>query len=425
MPFSRAPHEIPSPLASDGSKLFIARFTRMFAYGALSVILALYLSEIGLSEGRIGLLFALTLAGDTVVSLAFTTQADRWGRRRTLVAGSTLMLLAGIAFVLSISFPILLIAATIGVISPSGNEVGPFLGVEQAALSQILPGDRRTRVFSWYSLTGSIATAAGSLCGGIVSECLAHRLGAPAAGYRAVLAGYAVSGLLLAYQFTRLSSSIEVRPQGKTGTSPESSPFGVHRSRGVVWRLSGLFAVDSFAGGFVIQSLAAYWFHLRFGDDPAALGGIFFGANVLAGFSALVAARIASRLGLVRTMVLTHLPSNVLLILVPLMPNRSLAIATFLLRFSISQMDVPTRQSYLMAVVSPDERSAAAGITGTARTAGASISPLFAGMLLGNQLLMNVPFYLAGSLKILYDLVLYRGFVSLEPPEEAERHGQS
>lgn len=170
----------------------------------------------------------------------------------------------------------------------------------------------------------------------------------------------------------------------------------------------------------MIQSLAAYWFHLRFGVDPGRLGGIFFGANILAGFSALVAARLASRLGLIKTMVFTHLPSNVLLILVPLMPSEALAIALLLLRFSISQMDVPTRQSYLMAVVNPDERSAAAGVAGVARTTGASVSPLFAGILLGNPLLLNFPFYLAGGLKILYDLLLYRSFISLKPPEETE-----
>jgi MFS family permease len=412
-----------SLLTRDGWFLFAARFTRMFAYGALSVILVLYLAEIGFDEGKIGILLTLTLVGDTAISLMLTTRADRWGRRRTLLAGAGLMLLAGTVFAVSGNFFILLLAATIGVISPSGLEVGPFLPVEQAALSQVLSAEQRTRVFSWYSLIGSIATAMGALSGGVISDLLQRRLGTPVAGYRVILVAYALFGLLLAAIFTRLSVSIEVRPSGGSHTVASAPRFGLHRSHGVVRRLSGLFALDSFAGGFVIQSLAAYWFHLRFGLEPGMLGGIFFGANILAGLSALAAARLASRFGLVNTMVFTHLPSNVLLILVPLMPDKTLAIALLLLRFSISQMDVPTRQSYLMAVVGPEERSAAAGVTGVARTTGASIAPLFAGILLGNPLLLNVPFYLAGGLKIVYDLLLYRSFISLKPPEE--RRSQS
>ena len=195
---------------------------------------------------------------------------------------------------------------------------------------------------------------------------------------------------------------------------------GLEHSRRVVFKLSGLFALDSFGGGFVIQSFAAYWFYLRFGVNPETLGVVFFAANVLAGISALLASRLAARFGLLNTMVATHLPSNVLLILVPLMPNLTLAIVLLLVRFSISQMDVPTRQSYVMAVVRPDERSAAAGITGVARTLGASISPVFAGLLFARPSLINVPFFIAGSLKIAYDLLLYREFSAVRPPEESD-----
>jgi predicted MFS family arabinose efflux permease len=197
--------------------------------------------------------------------------------------------------------------------------------------------------------------------------------------------------------------------------------LGIGRSRRVVLKLSSLFALDAFAGGFVVQSFAAYWFYLRFGVDPGTLGVIFFWANVLAGISALLASRLAARFGLINTMVITHLPSNILLILVPLMPNLSLAVLVLLVRFSISQMDVPTRQSYTMAVVSADERSAAAGITGVARTTGAAISPLFVGFMFARPSLINVPFLVAGTLKIVYDLLLYREFVSVQPPEEARR----
>src|SRR5205085_3269238 len=203
---------------------------------------------------------------------------------------------------------------------------------------------------------------------------------------------------------SRLSPEAEVKV---SGTLPR---FGLGSSRKVILQLSALFALDSFAGGFVVQSFAAYWFYLRFGVDPATLGAIFFGANVLAGISALLASRLAARFGLVKTMVFTHLPSNLLLILVPLMPTLPLAILVLLVRFSISQMDVPTRQSYIMAVVSPEERSAAAGITGVARTIGAAISPLFVGFMFARPALVNVPFFLAGTLKIAYDLLLYREF---------------
>jgi predicted MFS family arabinose efflux permease len=196
--------------------------------------------------------------------------------------------------------------------------------------------------------------------------------------------------------------------------------LGVGHSRSLVFKLSSLFALDSFAGGFVVQSFAAYWFYLRFGLQPVELGVIFFWANVLAGISALLASRLATRIGLVRTMVLTHLPSNILLILVPLMPNLALAVVVLLARFSISQMDVPTRQSYTMAVVRPEERSAAGGITGVARTAGAAMSPIFAGLLFSRPALIDVPFFIAGVLKIGYDLALYRGFAAVRPPEEVD-----
>jgi sugar phosphate permease len=194
--------------------------------------------------------------------------------------------------------------------------------------------------------------------------------------------------------------------------------WGLHRSRNIVLKLSALFAMDAFAGGLIMQSIIAYWFHKRFGLQPAALGTLFFFANILAGFSALAAARLASRIGLIKTMVFTHIPSNVMLILIPFMPTVSLAVGVLLLRFSISQMDVPTRQSYLMAVVSADERSAAAGITGIARSIGASLSPVLAGTLMSISPLFSTPFFLAGGLKVLYDLLLYRNFKSVRPQEE-------
>jgi MFS family permease len=393
----------------------------MFGYGFLSVVLVLYLTQLGLSETEIGLLLTLTLVGDTIISFWITTNADRIGRRRMLILGAFLMLFAAILFVVTHHFLLLLIAATIGVISPSGYEVGPFLSIEQAALSQIVPNQKRTQIFAWYNLVGSFATALGSLAGGTLVQAL-HDSGVTSVGsYQTVVVGYGIIGLILAGLFYRLSTAVEVSVGADSNQSPSlKTRFGLHRSRKVVFKLSALFSIDAFAGGFVLQSILAYWFHARFNVQPALLGSIFFGANILAGLSALSAAWVASKIGLIKTMVFTHIPSNILLILVPLMPNLPLAITVLLLRFSISQMDVPTRQSYTMAVVAPDERSAAAGITGIARTTGASLSPVLTGPLLANSALMSIPFILSGGLKIIYDLLLYRSFRAMRPPEEDE-----
>ena len=230
--------------------------------------------------------------------------------------------------------------------------------------------------------------------------------------------GYALVGLAMAAVFWRVGAAVEapVLPPADDGIARR---LGLgQRSRGIVARLSALFALDAFGGGFIPQSLMAYWFHLRFGVEPAILGSIFFGANLLAAVSSLSASRFAARFGLVNTMVFTHLPSNVLLILVPLMPNLGLAIAVLLLRFSLSQMDVPTRQSYVMAVVEPGERSAAAGVTGIARTTGAALSPILSAPLVASGGLTAIPFFLAGGLKIAYDLLLYRAFRSGGAPDE-------
>ncbi len=399
--------------------MFITRIARMFGYGFLSVVLVLYLTQAGLSETQIGLLLTLTLVGDTIISLWITTNADRIGRRQMLIVGTLLMVFAGVLFAVTRNFIFLLIAATVGVISPSGYEVGPFLSIEQAALSQIAPDEERTHIFAWYNLVGSFATALGALGGGGLVQALQDSGVSPLGSYRVIVIGYAAIGAILGGLFTRLSPSVEIRAGGDLPhASSLKTRFGLHRSRHVVFKLSALFSIDAFAGGFVLQSILAYWFHVRFQVQPAVLGSIFFGANILAGLSALSAAWVASKIGLIRTMVFTHIPSNILLIAVPLMPNLPLAIAVLLLRFSISQMDVPTRQSYTMAVVASDERSAAAGITGIARTTGASLSPVFTGPLLANAALMNLPFFLSGGLKIIYDLLLYRSFKAIKPPEE-------
>ena len=407
---------IAAKLTRDGWLLFATRILRMFAYGLLSVVLVLYLVEVGLKEWEVGLLLSLTLAGDTAISLWLTTTADRLGRRRTLILGAILMVLAGMAFVSTSNFVLLVIAATIGVISPSGNEIGPFLSVEQAALSHIVSDERRTDVFAWYNLVGSFSTALGALAGGLIAEASSHFGLTGAAAFRPVLLAYSGIGVALIGGFSFLSSEIEATRD--ESVPPPKAVLGLHESKNTIFKLSLLFALDAFGGGFVIQSIIAYWFHIRFQLDPAMIGTIFLFANLLAGVSALAAGWLARRIGLINTMIFTHLPSNVLLILVPLMPDVYWAIGLLLLRFSISQMDVPTRQAYTMAVVRPDERSAAAGVTAVARSVGASISPMLATVLVGSVGLMSVPFFLAGGLKIVYDLLLYRAFAKSKTCEK-------
>ena len=404
-------------LGPDGRVLFALRTMRMFGYGFLAVVLVLYLDAAGLDPLAIGAVLTLTLVGDTVVSLWLTTHADRLGRRRVLIISSLLVVVAGVVFALTDWLPLLIVAGIVGVISPTGNEVGPFLAVEQASLSEVVAARRRTAVFAWYNLAGYVATATGALAAGLLGEVLIGAGWPPLDAYRAIVAGYALIGLAMAAIAWRLGRDIEApRTDDQDGVARR---LGLGRSRSVVLRLSALFSIDAFAGGFIPQSLMAYWFSLRFGVSPAALGGIFFAANLLAAVSSLSAARIAARIGLIETMVFTHLPSNILLILVPLMPSLPLAVAVLLLRFSLSQMDVPTRQSYVMAVVDPDERSAAAGVTGIARTVGAAISPSIASVLIASAGTAAIPFFLAGGLKIVYDLLVYRDFRSIRPAEEA------
>lgn len=406
-------------LTRDGWVLFGTRMVRLFAYGLLSVVLALYLAAVGLTDEQIGLLLTLTLIGDALVSLLITRVADRIGRRRMLVVGAGLMILAGVAFALTRNPLLLTLVAFIGTLSPSGNEVGPFLAIEQAALAHLTADQQRTRVFAWYNLVGSLATAIGALSSGMLTGGLQRMGSTPLGSYRVLFVGYAVLGVMLVLLFTFLSTRVEAGPSTRLRAPGVS---GLHQSRVVVRNLSVLFMIDSFGGGLVVQSLLAYWFHLRFGVDVTALGQLFFAVHIVAGLSALVAARIAARFGLINTMVFTHIPANIFLMLTPLMPNFPLAMAMVLLRFSVAQMDVPARHSYLMAIVAPDERSAAAGVTAFARTAGTALAPSITGTLLGAAFL-NAPFFLAGSIKIAYDLALYASFRNLKPPEERGERG--
>lgn len=389
--------------------IFIATALRNGAYGFLSVTLALYLAALGFTGAAIGVVFAAALAGGAVMTILLTSVSGRLGRRTVLLIGAVLMGLAASAIALTSNVILLALAVFVGTISPSGKEIGPFLALEQAILPQSAPDNKRTALFATYNLIGSFSSAVGALAAG-----LPHLLGLTIiSGTHVLLWAYVAVACVLLLLYGRLSPAVEV-----VGRLPgAAAKQRLSQSRGIVTRLAALFAVDSFAGAFVVQGLVAYWFHQRFGVDIAALGGIFFGVNVGAALSFLAAPPLARRIGLLNTMVFTHLPSNVLLILVPLMPNAGLAVIMLLLRSLLSQMDVPTRQSYTMAVVAPEERAAAAGITGVARNAAAAVAPAFAGATLAYPAL-GLPFLVAGFLKIGYDLAVLATFRGIKPPEE-------
>jgi MFS family permease len=397
------------PLSRDGWLLLASCGVRSLAYGFLSVILGLYLDAMGLSTTAIGWIFTAALAGGAVMTMLITAVADSFGRKLLLITGALLMALAGWVFAVSDSPILLMIAAIFGTISPSGKEVGPFLSLEQAILPQTTSDQNRTAVFSAYNLVGSFAGALGALAVSLPSF---FSLTA-SAGYRFLIWGYVASAVLLALLFMLLSPQVEAKKK----TEATTGNLGLQKSRAIVAKLAGLFALDAFSGAFIVQSIVAYWFYLHYKADLNALGGIFFGTNLLAALSFLAAPAIARRIGLLNTMVFTHLPSNILLLFVPLMPNMEWAVAVLLTRHLLSQMDVPTRQSYTMAVVDADERAAAAGVLSVARNAGAAVAPLFTGAILAVPAL-GLPFLLAGGIKIIYDLWIFAVFRHIKPPEE-------
>jgi MFS family permease len=396
-------------LSRDGWLLFATCGIRSFAYGFLSVILGLYLDSIGLTASNIGWIFTGALAGGAMMTIVLTAVADNFGRKSLLILGALLMAVAGYVFAVSAN-PILLgLAAIFGTISPSGKEVGPFLSIEQAVLPQTTGDRHRTAVFSAYNLVGSLFSAFGALAIELPSLFSVSAV----SGYRLLVWGYVLSAIVMMILFTFLSPWIEATKN----VASRTRNMGVHTSRSIVAKLAGLFALDAFAGGFIIQSIVAYWFYLRYKTDLNTLGGIFFGTNLFAALSFLAAPAIARRIGLLNTMVFTHLPSNLLLVAVPWMPNLEAAVAMLLARNLLSQLDVPTRQSYTMAVIDADERAAAAGLLSVARNAGAALAPLFTGAVLARPSL-GLPFLLAGGLKIAYDLWIFSLFRHVRPPEE-------
>jgi MFS family permease len=394
-----------------------ARAVRMLAYGFLSVVLAVYLGNLGWSGTKIGIFFTTTLAGSAVTTIGITLLANRWGRRRWLIISALLMIASGVALALSHSFILLLIVAVLGTLSPSGQEMGAFQSLEQASLAETLTDVTQAQPYAWYNLVGSFASAIGAFLAGVVPGYLEHNGWSSLEAQRSLVWAFALTGVVLVMLFAMLSRAVETNV-----TTNINKRVGLDKSRGIVFRLSALFGVDALAGGLVVQSLVAYWFHQRFGIGLDILGPIFFGTNILSAFSYLAAAKIARRFGLLNTMVFTHLPSNILLALVPFMPTWKLAALVLFLRHMLSQMDVPTRQAYTMAVVAPEERAAAAGITNAVRPAASSLAPLLSGIALQSAL-SGLPFILSGGLKVIYDLALYFTFrnVALESQSKGEK----
>jgi MFS family permease len=393
----------------DATVLLFTRTVRSLSDGFVSVLLASYLAQLGFSGVRVGAVATATLLGTAVATLITGAVADRLGRRRVLFAAALLAAATGVAFASSSGFVPVLLIAVIGTLNPTAGDVSVFLPVEQAILPQTVDAAARTRLFARYNLAGSLAAATGALLAAV--PVLLHRwLGWDLLGLmRGMFLLYGALALVNLAAYRTLSPAVESR------TAARNAPL--HRSRGTVLRLSGLFAIDAFAGGFVVQSILALWLFKRYGlsVDQAAL--IFFAAGIFSAFSFLVAARVARRFGLINTMVFTHLPSNILLVLVALMPNVWLAVAMLLARQSLSQMDVPTRQSYTMAVVEEDERAAAASVTGVARSLSSSGSPVLAGALLGVTT-FGWPLVIAGALKSTYDVLLLVQFRAVKPAEE-------
>jgi MFS family permease len=399
----------------DVALLFVARSLRAFSYGAVGLVMILYLARIGFEPASIGLLLTLSLLGNTLVSLILTTRADAWGRRRVLFASALLMAGASLVFASTESFLLLLVAATIGVISPTGGEVGSFLSVEQASMSQIVSDRKRTAAFGGYQVFGAVSSAAGSLVGGLIVSLLEGAGFDSLVGYRVVIGMSLGIGLVLSLIFLVVSPAVEVEPSARP-----AGRLGLHRSRGIVARLTAVLALDSLGAGLIQMALILYWVHLRYGVEESGLGLIWFWFQLFTAVSSFGAVWIARRIGLINTMVFTQIPASIMLMLIPFMPTLELTIGLILLRAFITQMDVPVRQSYTMAIVEPDERSAAAGITNVFRSLTQAIGPAISTPLIVIPGLWVIPFLAGGTLKIAYDLALWKLFSSRPAPEERQ-----
>jgi MFS family permease len=427
-------------ISKDGKLLLTARILRTFAYGFLSIIISIYLKLIGFDGFLIGLILTSTLINSVIFTLVASFYADRIGRRKMLVMYALLMAISGVIFFVTSNYIALIVAGLIGTINVTGTETGAFLSIEQAMLPQTVKDTKkRNTLFAFYNMVGTFAMSAGVLVSGLPGI-IQHQFGLSEIGSISPLfLLYSILGVAVLATYLLLSKKVElkeradkeaktqVQVQGGDLESDEKKKPRILKpitqtlspaSKKIVGKLSGLFAIDSFGGGFVIQSIVSLWFFTKFGADLTLLSYIFSIAGVLTAFSFLASAKIADRIGLINTMVFTHIPSNILLILVAFSPTLPIAVAFYLARMALSQMDVPTRQSYIVTVVKEDERTAAAGITNISRNITQAISPSIAGSILQSVSLLFAPFLLGGLLKIIYDIALFFSFKNTKPSDE-------
>ncbi len=411
-------------LTRDGKLLLAAKIVRTFAYGFLSVILAIYLKLIGFNELLIGLILTTTLLNSVIFTLIASLYADRIGRRKFLLIYAALMSVSGFVFMITENYIALIIAAFIGTINITGAETGAFLTIEQVMLPQTINNVRkRNTIFAVYNMAGTFAMAAGILLSGLPTILQQQfEMLDSIASIKLLFGLYSFLGVVMMAIYFLLSRKIELGEGEKKNkvTTSQLIPTSLSpQSKNIVIKLSGLFAVDSFAGGFVIQSIVSFWFFTRFGTDLTTLSYIFSIAGVLTAFSFIAAAKIADKIGLINTMVFTHIPANIIIIFLAFAPTLPIAIILYLARMALSQMDVPTRQSYIVAVVSEEERTTAAGITNISRNITQAISPSLTGIII-YTFALSAPFIIGGILKIAYDIALYRNFRKIKPPEEKQ-----
>ena len=398
-------------MAADRRLIFLVAGLRSSAVALSGLILALHLSFLGLNAWTIGLAVSLGLTGCAVGTAVVAYVADHLGRRATLVVLALLMALGGLAFSLATAPSALLASALVGMVNGMGRDRGAGVTVDQAILPQTTTTDRRTGVFAWYNVVVDGGHAAGSLLGVLPALLRAHGV-APLASYQWTWRGYSALCLCAGLLALRLSAKVESRQAVPLRRlSPETRP--------VVAKFAALSGLDSFGGGFLTTALLSFWFFKRFGVDESLLAPLFCVVRIANGLSHLAAAWCARRIGLIRTMVFTHLPSSLLLMTVPLAPNLPVAIALFLLRESFVEMDVPTRQSYIVAVVREEERMRAAGVANLTRSIAWAAAPFAAGALM--RVSLSAPLVVGAGLKVLYDGLLYRAFRHLKPPEERSR----
>ena len=404
-------------LTKDGKLLLSARMVRTFSYGFLSIILAIYLKQIGFDDILIGVILSVTLLNSVFFTLFASFYADRIGRRKILFIYAVLMSGAGTIFLFTDNYVALIIAALIGTINATGSETGAFLSIEQAILPQTIKKvKKRNTLFAFYNMGGTFAMSAGILLSGVPQ--LLQEIGwSQIESFKPLFAAYVIAGLLVAILYVLLSKDVEVKNKNKLPAKGSPLKQLSPKSRSIVGKLSLLFSLDSFAGGFVIQSIISFWFFTRFGIDLTTLSIVFAVAGVLTAFSYIIATKIADKIGLINTMVFTHIPANVLLVLLAFAPTFPIALGLHLARMTLSQMDVPTRQSYIVAVVDEDERTVAAGITNTSRNVAQAISPSITGVII-QSLWLSAPFVIGGMLKIVYDVGIYFSFRKIKPIEE-------